>query len=836
MSRATSERANAPVPTLPDWHDPLVRAYRQWGYMQADFDPLGRILREPHPDVTELSAQAPREAVERLQSVYCGSIGVEFMHLRDRARATWIAQRLEAEQAHPRPLDRKRILDRIQEAEVFERFLHRRYVGSKRYSLEGAAGLIPLLDSILDGAATARAETALIGMSHRGRLTVMVNTIGVPADALFAGLEDIDPRSTLGSGDVKYHLGATGVHHRPEGGEVRLHLVSNPSHLEAVNPVLMGRARARQARCDRDDARTAVLPICLHGDAAFAGQGITSETLNLAALEGYEVGGTVHVIVNNLIGFTAEPDALHSTAFSSDAAHRIQVPILHVNGEDPIALERAGRLALEYRNTFRSDVLIDLVAYRRYGHSEVEDPTTTSPVLYKSIEGRPLLCEQVAANWGMDDEAFAARRKEIEARLSAAQEAGSQEKTRPRISRMPYWWDDYAGGQYDPDHEVHTAADPEVLELLAKRIAAVPEGFTIHPKVARLLEQRSKMLRAEIPMDFGAAECAAFGTLLIEGRRIRLSGQDCRRGTFNHRNAGLVDPESGARHLPLAHLADDQAPVEIIDSPLSEAAVLGFEYGFSRDWPDALVMWEAQFGDFANGAQIVIDQFLAAGEDKWSLLSGLVLLLPHGYEGQGPEHSSARIERFLQLCSEHNLQLAQPSTAAQYFHLLRRQALRRWRKPLVVFTPKGLLRAKPAMSSRDELAAGEFRPVIVDGDLASARRVLVCSGKIAHELSAERDRREATDTVILRLEQLYPLPEAALHEAFVAASGARKVIWVQEEPSNMGAQAWVRPELQRLAGGRHVTSVKRSASASPATGSGKAHRLEQDALIRLAFA
>jgi 2-oxoglutarate dehydrogenase E1 component len=752
------------------------------------------------------------------------------MHLRDRERAVWVATRLEDEQAHPHPLDRQRIVERVQDAEVFERFLHRRYVGSKRYSLEGAAGLIPLLDSILDGAAAARAETALIGMSHRGRLTVMVNTVGVPAEALFAGLEDVDPRSTLGSGDVKYHLGATGVHQRPEGGEVRLHLVSNPSHLEAVNPVLMGRARARQARCDRPDARVAVLPICLHGDAAFAGQGITSETLNLAGLAGYEVGGTIHVIVNNLIGFTAEPEALHSTRFSSDAAHRLQVPILHVNGEDPVALERAGRMALEYRNTFGSDVLIDLVAFRRYGHSEVEDPTTTSPVLYKSLGDRPLLCEQIAADWDLDGDAFSSRRREIEDRLSSAQERGRQETKRPRISRMPYWWDDYSGGQYDPDQEVLTSASTKALDLVADRIGAVPDGFTIHPKVERFLEQRAKMLRGEIPLDFGAAECAAFATLLLEERRVRLTGQDCRRGTFNHRNAGLVDQATGARHLPLAHLSEDQAPVEIIDSPLSEAAVLGFEYGFSRDWPDALVLWEAQFGDFANGAQIVIDQFLAAGEDKWSLLSGLVLLLPHGYEGQGPEHSSARIERFLQLCSEHNLQVAQPSTAGQYFHLLRRQALRRWRKPLVVFTPKGMLRAKPAASP------GAFEPMIVDGDLSGADRVLICSGKIAHELAAERERRGDDRTVILRIEQLYPLPEAQVHDALRAAGSARKVIWVQEEPSNMGPLAYVRPELQRLAGGRHVTSVKRSASASPATGSGKAHRLEQEALLRLAFA
>ena len=836
MSRTTPVRAPSPESGPADWHDPLTRAFRQWGYLQASIDPLGRMVQEVHPDVAELSESAPDARVRELRQIYCGSIGAEFMHLRDRDRAQWIASRLESEAANPRPVDRKRTLGHLMEAEVFERFLHRRYVGSKRYSLEGAAGLIPLLDSVLDTAAAHHLETALLGMSHRGRLTVMINTVGVAAEALFAGLEDVDPRSTLGAGDVKYHLGATGVHRRPEGGEIRLHLVSNPSHLEAVNPVLMGRARARQMRCDQPHAEKLVLPICMHGDAAFAGQGVTSETLNLDGLDGYHVGGTIHIIVNNLIGFTAEPASLHSSPFASDAAHRIQIPILHVNAEDATAIECAGRIALEYRQEFSSDVLIDLIAYRRYGHSEVEDPTTTSPLLYEKIGDRPLLYEQLAAEWKVPADELDNRRREIEQRLSAAQDRGRQEKKRPRISQLPYWWDDYSGGHYDPDDEVCTSIDEPTIDLIAERITATPDGFTVHRKVEKLVAQRSKMLRGELPLDFGAAECAAFGSLLLEGRRVRLSGQDCRRGTFNHRNAALVDARTGIAHMPLSHLAPEQGPVEIIDSPLSEAAVLGFEYGFSRDWPDALVLWEAQFGDFANGAQVIIDQFLAAGEDKWSLLSGLVLLLPHGYEGQGPEHSSARIERFLQLASEHNIQIAQPSTAAQYFHLLRRQAIRTWRKPLVVFTPKGMLRARVASSDRSELLAGSFAPLIVDGDPATAQRVLICSGKIAHELGAERERRGNDDTLILRIEELYPLPEAELHAALSAAASARKVIWVQEEAANMGALGQLRPQLQRLAGGRHLTSVKRSASASPATGSAKAHRLEQDALLRLAFA
>lgn len=789
--------------------------------------------RDVHPDIDDLAADASDDRYAQLEAAYAGSIGAEFMHISDRERAVWVARRLE--DTAEAGLDRDHMLRRLMEAELFERFLHRRYVGSKRYSLEGAAGLIPLLDSILDTAVATRAETAILGMSHRGRLTVMVETVGVALESLFAGLEDVDPRSTLGSGDVKYHLGATGVHRRPEGGEIRIRLASNPSHLEAVNPVLCGRARARQTRMG-DSERTKVIPICLHGDAAFAGQGITAETMNMADLPGYDVGGTVHVIVNNLIGFTAEPPSLHSSRYSSDLAKRLEIPILHVNGEDLAAIERAGRIAMEYRQEFGDDVLIDLIAYRRYGHSEVEDPTTTSPRLYESIAPRGLLFEQVAEQWEVPEDVVETRRKEIEARYAAALDTGRSAQRRPVFHQMPYYWGDYTGGQYEPARAIDTTVDAEALNAVADALESVPEGFEVHPKVAKLVKQRVAMVRGDAPLDYGAAEACAFGSILREGRRVRLSGQDSRRGTFNHRNAALVNPESGAVHVPLSTLSTGEAGFEVIDSPLSEAAVLGFEYGFSRDFPDGLIAWEAQFGDFANGGQIIIDQFLAAGEDKWSLLSGIVLLLPHGYEGQGPEHSSARMERFLQLASEHNLQVAQPSTAAQYFHLLRRQVLSNWRKPLVVFMPKGMLRAKPSSSPREELMTGGFQRAIVDAPSGAVERILLCSGKIAHELRAERERRGSASTAILALEQIYPFPEAEVQEALRSWSSARHVIWVQEEPANMGALSFVRPELQRLAGGRHVTTVKRSASASPATGSNKAHRMEQDALIRLAFA
>jgi 2-oxoglutarate dehydrogenase E1 component len=815
-----------------DWHDPLASAYRRWGHLKARVDPLARIEPLVHPDVVELGAGADPARLEHFERVYCGSIGAEFMHIESRERAQWLAVRLEADDP---PVDFERALDRLMRAELLEQFLHRRYVGSKRYSLEGAMGLIPLLDILLDRSADQGAQVALLGMSHRGRLTVMVNVVGVPLASLFAGLEDVDPRSALGSGDVKYHQGATGSHRLSDGRELRIHLASNPSHLEAVNPVLMGRVRARQTRLG-SDGRRKVVPICLHGDAAFAGQGITAETLNLAHLPGYRVGGSIQVIVNNLIGFTAEPRALHSSRYATDVAKRLSIPILHVDAEDLQGLARAARIAAEYRFLFESDVVIDLIGYRRYGHSEVEDPTTTSPLLYQKVQDRPLLWESWARERGMDPESLRDKAETLRKEMSEAQDRGRAELKRPVLRRMPAYWDPYVGGQYDPDTEVQTSVPRARLEEAIAGLSSVPRGFRVHPKLERLFDQRQRMLRGEVDVDFGNAESLAFATLLMEGRVVRLSGQDSRRGTFNHRNAALFDVQSGEEHVPLAALAKAPGKLEIVDSPLSEAAILGYEYGFSRDYPDALVLWEAQFGDFANGAQIIIDQFIAAGEDKWGLLSGIVLLLPHGYEGQGPEHSSARIERFLQLASEHNLQICQPSTAAQYFHLLRRQTLRHWRKPLVVFMPKGLLRARTASSPLSELCEGHFDRLSADPGLEAVDRILVCSGKIVHELRAERERRRDSRTAILCLNQLYPFPEQEVHAELQRLGRARKVVWVQEEPANMGALSYVRPELNRLAGGRHVTTVKRSASASPATGSVKAHQLEQQSLIRLAFA
>lgn len=803
-------------------------SFRRWGYLQADLDPLGRLAPFAHPELDDLhDADA-----DRSRSIYCGPIGAQFMHMPYPDRCRFIAERMEV--VPPLP-DRHRILKRLAEVELFEKFLHARYVGTKRYSLEGAAALVTLLDVVLEAGAEHGAELSLIGMSHRGRLAVMTRVVGVPPALVFAGFNDVDPRSALGGGDVKYHLGATGAYRTTDGATIGIHLVSNPSHLEAVDPVLMGRARARQTRLGDDGSRR-VLPIAVHGDAAFAGQGIASETLNLAGLSGFSVGGTVHIIIDNLIGFTTEPLHLHTSRYATDVALRLAIPILHVNGEDPDAVARAGRIALDYRYAFASDVVVDLIGYRRYGHSEVDDPTTTQPLLYRRIAERPMLWESYAARLGVGAEDIDALGDSIKADLERELAAARGMTAKPVLRLLPSYWDPYSGGPWREDRDVETSVPIDRLEEIARRITTPPEGFALHPKVAKGLERRLAMGLGAAPVDWGMAETLAFGSLLLAGTPVRFAGQDSRRGTFNQRHAVWVDQETGREHIPLQHLQATQGFFEILDTPLSEAASVGFEYGFSRDYPEALVCWEAQFGDFVNGAQVILDQFVAAGEDKWGLLSGLVLLLPHGFEGQGPEHSSARLERFLQLAAEDNIQICQPTAAGQYFHLLRRQVLSSRRKPLVILTPKGMLRLGSAASDRSELACGRFLTVLSDQRAVGARRVLVCSGRIAHELRAERAARKASDVAIVTLEQLYPFPKTDLEAALAELSGAREVVWVQEEPANMGALSFVRSRLQRLVGDRRVTTVNRSASASPATGSPKAHAIEQQRLVELAFA
>ncbi|MCZ6765531.1 MAG: 2-oxoglutarate dehydrogenase E1 component [bacterium] len=813
--------------------DPLADAFRRWGYLSADLDALERLAPCDHPDLAEASERADASDVEYWQSIYCGSIGIEFMHMIDRNRVRWVANRFENVDV---PVQQDAVLETIARAELFERFLHARYVGSKRYSIEGVAGIIPLLDSILDRFVTAGGEFAVIAMSHRGRLNAMTNIVGIPAEDLFAGVEDVDPKSVLGSGDVKYHLGATGSHQTFSGDTVGVHLVSNPSHLEAVDPVLMGRVRAKQDRMGEGGVRR-ILPVSLHGDAAFAGQGITAETLNLAGLQDYTVGGTLHIIVNNLIGFTTEFPLFQSTRFSSDLAKRLSSPIIHVNGEDPDAIVRAGAFALDYRNEFGDDVVVDLIGYRRYGHSEVEDPSTTQPLLYKKIKDRPMLWEMYAAKLGAKQERLESLRDKVWAELEIEQEKGRKQKVRPTMRTMPGYWDAYRGGPFDDSMVVDTLVPAERLQEIAARICRVPDSFNIHPKIKRLFDKRLQMASGEKPVDWGMAEALAIGSILWDGIRVRLAGEDSRRGTFNQRHAVIIDTENGSEYWPLANLHKDQGPLSVVDSPLSEAAALGFEYGYSRDYPDALVCWEAQFGDFVNGAQTIIDQFVAAGEDKWDLLSGIVMLLPHGFEGQGPEHSSARLERSLQLAAEDNIQVCQPVLASQYFHLLRRQFLQPLRKPLIIMTPKGLLRA-PAASSAIELFSQQksYVSILPDDQITNAKKLLICSGKIYHELCAERTRRKDASTAIACVSQLYPFPSVEMSEEIRRHKDVRQCVWVQEEPANMGALRYIRPLLQRVAGDRSITTIKRSESASPATGSSRAHALEQKALIELAFA
>jgi 2-oxoglutarate dehydrogenase E1 component len=798
--------------------------FRQFGYLQAELNPLGLLPPQPHPDL-----QIDNEYAREARRIYCGSVGVEFMHIADSERRRWIQERMEAE---PQTVDRQRALDLLMRADLFEQTLQARYLGNKRFSLEGNTSLLPAVDEILDVAGESGALELVMGMSHRGRLNVIIHVARRPADQVFAEFEDVDPRSVLGSGDVKYHIGATGEYVTKSGKKIHIHLASNPSHLEAVDPVTIGRTRAKQDRAG-EGGKAKYLPLLVHGDAAFAGQGITAETLNYADLGGYTVGGTIHVIVNNLLGFTTNAREEHSSRFSAQLARRQAIPIFHVNGEDVDAVMRIARIAAEYRYTFFSDVVVDLIGYRRHGHSEVDDPTVTQPLMYKAIKEHRPLFEIYAKQIGF--ESLPERVGTIRGEFESAQKAALQVRKKPLLRDLPSYWDNYFGGRYKAEFEQPTGVAREELAELTERLTTYPEGFNIHPKVKKLLEQRAEMGSGKKPLDYGMGEALAFASLVKEGIPVRLSGQDSRRATFNQRHSVLIDTENESEYVPLSHIADGQAACQIYNSPLSEAGVMGFEYGYSRDYPEALVLWEAQFGDFANVAQAVIDQFVSAGEDKWGLLSGLVLLLPHGYEGQGPEHSSARIERFLQLAARDNFQICQPSNAGQYFHLLRRQALRHWRKPLVVFTPKSMLRHPDALSPLEDLTHQKFLPVIPDAEAHDVKRILVCTGKIGHELRAERQRRDDMTTAIVFLEQMYPFPEAELAAEFERHGEARDIVWVQEEPSNMGAGFYVLPRLRRISNERPVLSVKRSGSASPATGSAKAHEVEQKTILALAF-
>jgi 2-oxoglutarate dehydrogenase E1 component len=800
--------------------------FRRWGYLQSSLDPLGQYLPpEPFPVPSVPEGDFAAEA----RRYYCGTLAAEFMHIPNPEQRQWIQEQLE--QPTPKP-DQKFVLTQLIRADLFEQVIQQRYLGTKRFSLEGLTVLIPFLDQVFATSSAAGVTRSVIAMAHRGRLNVMTNTIGRAPSEIFAKFEDVDPRSTLGGGDVKYHVGATGDYTSPTGQTIALHLASNPSHLEAVNPVVMGRARAYQVRMG-EEGKQRVLPIIIHGDAAFAGQGITAESLNLASLSGYNIGGTMHIITNNLLGFTANPEESNSTRFATDLAKRLPIPIFHVNAEDPDTAMHIARIASEYRQRFHSDVVVDLIGYRRYGHNESDDPTVTQPRRYAIIKDRAPLYQLYAKTIGIDP---AAEAKSIQEALLDEQTAAKKIEHKPILSKLPDYWSSYHGGELtEADKQITTGLSAERVLELSRLSNSYPSGFHIHPKVQKLYEQRIEMAEGKRLFDYGAAELLAYASLLADGTPVRLVGQDSQRGTFNQRHSVLVDTETEVRYAPLDHMNETQARFEVHNSLLSEAAALGFEYGYARDFPEALVLWEAQFGDFVNGAQTIIDQFITAGEAKWGLLSGIVMLLPHGYDGQGPEHSSARMERFLQQAASENIVICQPSNACQYFHLLRRQALRSSRKPLVVFTPKSMLRHPDALSTLAELGKPAFESVLPDNDVKDPRRLLVCSGKIGHNLRVERAKRKDMSVGIIFIEQLYPWPEAELQAALDQHPGAEEVIWVQEEPANMGAYSYVMPELRRMVGDRAMLSVKRHASATPATGSAKAHEIEEKTLIDLAL-
>jgi len=869
----------------------LIRNFRVRGHKIAAIDPLGS--ERPCPPELRLDFynfagseldqlvslptshfQAPltiRELFDRLQNTYCRSIGAQFMHIDDWQAREWLQQRMEGSQ-NRLSISRDqqlRILTRLTDAVIFEEFLRKKFLGAKTFSLEGCETLLPLLDLAIEKAGGHGVRDIVIGMAHRGRLNVLAHIAGKDPCKIFREFADAEPQLWEGRGDVKYHLGHSGDWTTQTGHKIHVSLCFNPSHLEFINPIALGRTRARQDRCGDQDRRN-VMSLLIHGDAAFAGEGIVQETLNLSKLNGYATGGTLHVILNNQIGFTTQPDEGRSTNYSTDVARMLQAPIFHVNGEDPEAVAQVALLAMDFRNEFQSDVFIDMYGFRRWGHNETDEPSFTQPVLYRQIEKRKSIREsyfehlETLHGIGKDEAERIAqeRRQKLENDLATASRDACP------VKNEPYGvWKDYVGGPEPQD--IDTGLSKAKIAELLRKLAEVPADFHVHPKLERVLQSRRDMADGKLPLDWASAELLALASIADADYRIRLTGQDTARGTFSHRHAVLFDHENGQPFSPLREFS--KAPVEIVNSPLCEAGALGFEYGYSLDCPNGMVIWEAQFGDFINCAQVILDQFIVSAEDKWNRLSGLVLLLPHGFEGMGPEHSSARLERFMALAAENNIQIAQPTTPAQYFHLLRRQALRKWRKPLVVFTPKSLLRHPKVVSPMDDFLHGSYQrilpdaivaagvsPAVADGILpstkrstanpgrmpgataagtaAATKRVLLCSGKIYYELLAYREQNRREDVAILRLEQLYPLQEAMLEKALAPFADDAPVIWVQEEPRNMGAWRFLHEKFGKHVLGRWpLAVVSRPESASPATGSSGAHKLEQEKIIRRAF-
>ncbi|MEE8474908.1 MAG: 2-oxoglutarate dehydrogenase E1 component [Myxococcota bacterium] len=847
----------------------LIHAFRARGHRAADTDPLGKRsddfpeldpahygfgdedLDRPYlaGDLPGGEVQPLGQILARLRATYCGTIGIEFTHVQDPGRRVWLQSQMEEARNRPQldSAERLSIREKIAAADGFERFLHTKFIGQKRFSLEGAESLIPLLDTMVEGAPGYGIVELVIGMTHRGRLNVLSNILGKSLESIFSEFED-NPliNSPFGSGDVKYHKGYSNDREVKTGERVHLSLTANPSHLEAVGPVVEGRVRAKQRRAGDLDGR-AIVPILIHGDAAFAGQGIVAETLNLAGLVGYTTGGTIHVIVNNQIGFTTSPASARSTLYATDVAKMIQIPIFHVNGDDPEAVVHCAKLAMDYRQRFGEDAVIDLVCYRRHGHNEGDEPSFTQPLMYQKIRNtdpvRKIYTEKLI-------DLGVLSRADVD-RIDADLQAQLQCALTVIRSRSPGPDEPYEpGGPWTglsrtaPEVEPETGVPIERLAQLAEQISSLPPDFPAHPKLIALLEKRRKMIAEDRPIDWGMAEALAFASLLVEGTPVRLSGQDSARGTFSHRHASIVSQKTGEEYIPLSHLSSSQARFEVYDSMLSEAAVLGFEYGYTLADPTTLTIWEAQFGDFVNGAQVIIDQFICSAHVKWQRMSGLVMLLPHGFEGQGPDHSSARVERFLQACADDNLQVVNCTTPAQYFHVLRRQMRRSYRVPLIVFSPKSLLRMPQATSRVEDLASGGFQPVLGDPLAAASpeavRRVVFCSGKLYYELLAERERRHAGaagPVALIRIEQLYPWPKSEIRSCFESFPRAARIVWAQEEPANMGAWTFVRERLSALAGSkRKLTYAGRPASASPAVGSMRVHKAEQSTLISRALA
>jgi multifunctional 2-oxoglutarate metabolism enzyme len=864
----------------------MINAYRVRGHLLADVDPLEYHVRK-HPELDpqyygltlwDLDREFVcgglcgrqtaklRDILDTVRETYCGKIGPEYMHMMDPVEKRWLQDRMEPTR-NKQNLDggtKRRILMKLNDSEAFERFLHTKYVGHKRFSLEGAESLIPMLDFLFNEAASDGVVEGVIGMAHRGRLNVLANTLGKSYEQIFREFEgDVDPNTTQGSGDVKYHLGADGAHQTPSGGYMKLTLASNPSHLEAVDPIVEGMVRAKQKLLS-DRNRALVLPVLLHGDAAFAGQGVVAETLNLSQLQGYRTGGTVHIVINNQIGFTTGPESARSSVYATDVAKMVQAPIFHVNGDDPEACVRAVKLAYDFRQQFHKDVVIDLVCYRRHGHNEGDEPSLTQPRMYKLIKEhrsvRKIYTEQLLRKGDIDPKEAEEWLDQFQAKLQEAFDRTQEAEEPPPTHRDPLWTDeDLTGYQKEPSPD--TSITRETLEKVGHALASMPDGFNLHPKLKSVMAKRQAMIDGKEPFDWATAEQVSFGSLLLDGFRVRLSGQDVGRGTFSHRHAMLYDYITGAGYVPLNALVQEakEAPaadpvvmdnalsqqtneavakvsLAVYDSLLSEYGVLGFEYGYSVADPAALVIWEAQFGDFMNGAQIIIDQFISSAEEKWGQHSGLVLNLPHGYEGQGPEHSSARLERFLTLCAEGNMQVIYPTTPAQYFHALRRQMQNNPRKPLIITTPKSLLRHPQAVSTVDELLNGRFEPVLHDvATSESVKRVVLTSGKVYYDLKTARDKANA-NVAILRLEQYYPFPQAMLAQALAGYPNATEVLWVQEEPRNMGAWPFLHERLTSLLkDGQTLRYVGRPKSAAPATGSHHRHEDQQKALVDAAI-